>query len=417
MKKIPSIVRTGTFLVLACALAVPSVVFGQTFGPPAGYENMMPPGGIPGGNGGQYGIPSGIPNGMPYSMPEGDDSKNVGPNGMQFGPPAGMQNGMPNGFSGGKGGGNGMADKGFKMLKKGVANMKKATSQMDKTIEKLTKAGYSAPAGVADSLAKAKAAIALIESSSSFTEEAMNAMEDFNDFIDVLDENMQEMNMLANFPRILKQAESQLTKLGKNLDKVKAKFVKNNIDAATAVADVQAKIDALRATLEKAKQSAVGGQAEDAFNSLQDDFFPDLEDAFQSVGMLDAINSLTKGAVRSIEKGIAQAEKMAAKVKAQGEDVSAAQDVITQSKAKLEELKALLKSKDFSPDDAVSILEDLDGLRADFETAIEEITGKPLQGASSINFSTMKAPLPPKEVRGEFPKGGDSGFQKMDYGF
>ena len=392
MKRIPSIARSGVALVLACALAVPSFVLAQTFGPPPGYENMIPP--------------NGMMNGAPYSMPEGDDSKNVGPNGMQFGPPSGMQ-----------GGGNGMAEKGLKMLKKGVANMKMATKQMDKTIEKLTKAGYSAPAGVAESLTKAKAAITTIEGASSMTEEAMSAMSDFNDFVDVLDENIQEMNMLANFPRILKQAESQLTKLGKNLDKVKAKFVKNAIDASTAVADVQAKIDALKTTLEKAKQSAVGGQAEDAFNSLQDEFFPNLEDAFQSVGMLDAINSLTKGAVRSIEKGIAQAEKVANKIKNQGKDVTEAMSIIAESKAKLEELKTLLKAKDFTPDDAVSILEDLDDLRADFETAIEDVTGKPLEGANSIKFTNMKAPLAPKEMRGEFPKGGDSGFEKMDYGF
>lgn len=394
MKRIQSVARSGAILALACALAVPSVVLAQTFGPPPGYENMMPP--------------NGMMNGAPYGMPEGDDSKNVGPNGMQFG-----QSGMP----GGKGGENSMAEKGLKMLKKGVANMKKAISQMDKTIEKLTKAGYSTPAGVAESLAKAKAAIATIEGASSMTEEAMNAMEDFNDFIDVLDENIQEMNMLANFPRILKQAESQLAKLGKNVDKVKAKLVKNNIDASTAVADVQAKIDALKATLEKAKQSAVGGKAEDAFDGLQDEFFPNLEDAFQSVGMLDAINSLTKGAVRSIEKGIAQAEKIANKVKNQGKDVSEAVSVIAESKAKLEELKTLLKSKDFTPDDAVSILEDLDDLRVNFETAIEDVTGKPLEGANSIKFTNMKAPLAPKEIRGEFPKGGDSGFEKMDYGF
>ncbi len=381
MKRIQSIARSGAILVLVCSLAVPGVVMGQTYGPPPGYENMMPPNGIP------TGIPS-------YGMPEGDDS----------------QNGIPAGASS-------MMNKGFSMLKKGAANMKKATGQMDKTIEKLTKAGYSTPAGVGESLAKAKAAIALIEASSSLTEEVMNALDDFNNFIDVLDENIQEMNMLANFPRILKQAESTLSKLGKNFDKVKAKFEKNGIDAGTAVADVQTKIDALKATLEKAKQSAVSGAAEDAFDSLQDDFFPDLEDAFQSVGMLDAINSLTKGAVRSIEKGITQAEKMANKIKGQGKDVSAAQEIITQSKAKLEELKTLLKSKDFTPDDAVSILEELDGLRLTFESAIEDITGKPLEGANSIKFTNMKAPLAPKEIRGEFPKGGDSGFEKMDYGF
>ncbi|MCX6733895.1 MAG: hypothetical protein NTX63_03710 [Candidatus Peregrinibacteria bacterium] len=403
MKRIQSVARSGAILALACALAVPSIVLAQTFGPPPGYENMMPP--------------NGMPTGAPYSMPEGDDSKNVGPNGMQFGQsgvPNGQQNGAPSGM---QGAGKGMAEKGLKMLKKGVSNMKKATGQMDKTIEKLTKAGYSAPAEVVDSLAKAKAAIATIEGTSTMTEEAMNAMSDFNDFIDVLDANIQELNMLANFPRILKQAESNLTKLGKNFDSVKAKLVKNGVDAGTSIAEVQTKIDALKATLEKAKQSAVSGKAEDAFTSLQDDFFPNLEDAFQSAGMLDAINSLTKGAVRSIEKGIAQAQKTADKVKNQGKDVSEAMGIIADSKTKLEELKTLLKSKDFTPDDAVSILEDLDGLRADFETSIEDVTGKPLEGNSSIKFTNMKAPLAPKEIRGEFPQGGDSGFQKMNYGF
>ena len=350
---------------LMCVLIVPSVVLAQTYGPPAGYESMM------------------------QDM-------------SQFEPPAGMQ---------------GMMEKGFAMLKKSVASMKKATAAMDKAIEKLTKAGYTTPAGVAESLATAKTAIATIEAATEFSDEVTDALGDFNDFVDVLDGNIESMNMLANFPRILKQADSAITKLGKNFDKVKAKFEKNNVDAADALDNTKAKVDALKATLDAAKQSAKDGKGEEAFDALENDFFPGLEDAFQSVGMLDAVNSLTKGAVRAIEKGIAQAEKMTNKVKGQGKDVSTAQNIITQSKAKLEELKAVIKLKDFNPDDAVSMVEELDDYRREFESTMEDVTGKPLQGSSSISFSSMKAPKIPKEIRDGFPKEGDSGFEKIDMGF
>ncbi|MBI5753947.1 hypothetical protein HZA40_02275 [Candidatus Peregrinibacteria bacterium] len=361
---------------------IPNLASAQVYGLPAGYENMMPPDGS-------------IPAGYENMIPSGTDT--------QFGPPAGVS---------------GMMEKGFKMLKKSVKNMHKATDQMDKTITKLAKTGYDAPVGVVDALAKAKAAIAIIEAATEFSDEVTNALDDFNSFIDSLDANIEAMNMLANFPRILKQADSNLAKLEKNFDKVKGKLQKNGVDVGDAVTNTQAKIDALKATLDKAKQSATTGKAEEAFDSLENDFFPNLEDSFQSVGMLDAVNSLTKGAVRAIEKGIAQAEKMVNKVEKQSKDVVSPRDIITKSKAKLDELKSLLKSKDFNPDDAVSLLEELDGYRMDFETAMEDITGKPLTGSSSISFSNVKAPQIPKEIRNGFPKGGgDSGFEKIDIGF
>lgn len=308
--------------------------------------------------------------------------------------------------------------KGLKQLQKRTRSMQKPVKHLERIIEKLQNAGYTIPQAVLDSLAKAKAAIAAIENAADF-DAADAAMEDFNDFIDVLDENLEALQMLSNFPRILKQAERQLGKLLNQFEKVKSRLAETGADLSKSIAEVQVKVDALRTVLDAAKALAQAGKAEDAFTKLEDEFFQNLEDAFQSVGMLQAVSNLAKGAVKGIEKGILKAERIVERLKKDGLDTTALTNIINQSKAKLQELRNLLTSANFNPDNAVDIIEALEDLRMQFEEGVEDLTGKNLHGPQGVNFFMSPPPMP-KELKMGPPSMGEpgaSGFGKFEFKF
>lgn len=353
-------------------------------------------------------------------MPQGTQQPQI-PQGMQQGP-----QGMPNGFGPPAGiedmqkKGEGMMQKGFNQLKRSTGNMKKGIAQMEKAIANVQKAGYGVDPTVTNSVTKAKAAVATIENGTSMTEEVQNALDAFNDFIDVLNDNIESMNMLANFPRILKQADREIKNVEKAYAKSKSALSKTDFDLTEAYKTVDDKVAALHAAYDKANDFAKNGKGEDAFATLENDFFESVGETRQSIGMLDAVRNLSRS-VKSVEKGIASAEKIIQKAGTKGLDTTGLKDVVAQSKAKLAELKTALKQKNFEPDDAVGILEDLNDLRAEFENTLDELTGGDSSqedsdkggknGGENNNGFNRNSFAPLNFFGGQMPKGPDAMFK------
>lgn len=384
--------KLGTALIVGL-LIVPTAAMAQ-FGPPAGFENMSgpPPGfdmsNIPSGFGGRQGPPANVEE----LQRQGQDAEARGKE---------------------------MANKGLERMKKGAKGMQKAVDQMNKVIKKIKDAGYGIPAGVEDSLAKAVAAIATINAATEFTDDVQTALDDFNSFVDVLDENMESMQMLGAFPKIKKQADREVANTQKAFDKVKSKLANVGFDLTQEFADVQAQVDALKANYDKAIASAQAGNIQDAFDTLENDFFPAISDVRQSIGMLDAVKNLTRAA-KQVDSGIKSAEKVAANLAKKGIDTSALQDIIAKSKTEADAFKASLKVKPFDPTDAVDHLDTLNGLREDFENEVQDQVGNDSKLGAQIkpvNFFGAQMSQMPKELQNGFGQQGQKGDNGNAYGF
>lgn len=382
--------------VLTLALGLPTMA---QYGPPAGYEGMAgPPAGFDVGD-----IPGGIPDDF--------DMSSI-PGGTDMGPPANI-GGVQGQGRGGNGGGRGEEAKkrGLQQMRRGAKGMLQGVTQMEKAIAGSEKAGYPVAQDIKDSTAKAKAAAATIQTTNDM-EEALAAIEDFNAFVEVLDANIEALNMLANFPKILKQATRTLEQLQKNFDKMKAKVARTEMDLSENVNGIQAKIDALRAVYVQAQDLAKAGDAAGAFDKLENEYFEPMQDAYQSVGMLQAALNIST-AVKNVDKGIKNAEKVITKMKKKKFDTTELQTIVNQAKEKATELKALVKVKDFDPDAAVAVLEELDGLQSDFMDKVDEITDGETEGLGNVTFFNTNAPAMPKE----FTAGPPQGMEKMEFGF
>lgn len=381
--------RLITALVVAF-LAVPAAALaqdGEGFGPPAGFEGMS---GASAGFGANFSEKSG----------EGENGAEMERRGQEA-----------------EARGKEMANKGLERMKKGTKSMRKAIGQMNKVVAQVKKAGYSVPEEVAASLAKAVAAVELINSASEFTDEVQTAMEDFNEFVDVLDDKMQGLQVLARFPKILEKATREITNASKLFERTKAKLEKVEMDLTDSFAKVQASIDALRTIYDKAVTAATASDADDAFAILEDEFFPSVNDVRESIGVLNALRNIAR-TIKSVEKGIKNMEKITAKVQKKGADVSAPQAVIDASRAELENLKASLKSPDFDPTGAVDYLDTLSDLRDQFEETLNEIIedNEINVKVNSVKFFGGKEVKPPKEMKDGFGgKGNGNTVKKLDF--
>lgn len=366
------------FAVVAIALlAVSFSLFAQFSGPPTAeqLQQLMQ----------QMGAPEGM-------TPDGTI-----PNGTNFGPPANVLE---------------MQNKGLKQLQRSAKNMLKAIAQMEKAIAGATKAGFPPAQDIIDATAKGKAAVQIIQDATEFSDDVQDAIDQFNDFADVMDANIEPLNMLANFPRIQRQAVREMANLDKAFEKVKVKVASAEMDLSYILADIQGKIGNIKAVYDNALAYAKAGQAAEAFDMLENDFFPTIGDTRQAIGMLDALKNISRAA-KSVDKGIKGAEKIVAKLQKKKLDVSSLNTIIADSKSKLDELRAALKSSDFDPTTAVDYLENLNELRDQFESAVDTVVGDTNVGTlPQVDFFGATMPKVPN-----FNVGGGAGVEKIDLGF
>jgi hypothetical protein len=353
--------KVGVAIALVAFLGLPLFAQAQ-YGPPSGYEGMTPPAGYEG-----------------MTPPSG-----------QMGPPADLQEKM---------------NKGLARLKKSAASMRRAIKTMEKAVAGAVGVGYTVPAEITNSLAKANAAVATIEAATSIEDDAVSqAIEDFDDFTVVLDANVENLMLMTKFPKILKQADTQYNKLVKFFETTKARLVGLEADTTGAIAEVQKKVEAQKAFYDQAAALAKAGKMEDAFTMLEENFFPGLETTSQSIGVLNALKAITKTA-SGVARGIKTAQKIIARLDQAGLEVIDLNKIVADSNAKLAELKALLKTPGYDLEVAMAMLEALDQLREDFDNKVDEL----IEGADgnignlpTVKMFTGTKIMVPASLKGDF---------------
>lgn len=369
-------------------VALPLGSFAQFSGPPTAeqIQQLME----------QLGAPAG-------TLPDGAAGMGMGNTGNSFGPPAGVEEMEKKGLE--------MQKQGLSRLQRGAKSMQKAVVQMEKAVNGAAKAGYPASAEVVASLAKGKAALAIISGATDFTDDVTTAIDDFNDFVDVLDANIETLNMLANFPKITKQADREMANLTKAFEKVKIKMEKAEFDLTEIFARIQANVDSIKSAYDQSIAAAKAGNPQEAFRLLEEDFFPNIGDTRQSIGMLDAVKNISR-AVKSVDTGIKTAEKIIVKLDKKGIDTTKLKEIVASSKTELENLKAKLKSVDFDSTDAVDYLDNLNALREQFEEVMDSAIGDENVGnIKPLNFFGGSMPAMPK-----LPKGNGMGnIERLDF--
>lgn len=363
--------KVGVAIALVAFLGLPLFAQAQ-YGPPVGFEGMTPPPGFD---------MSQIPAGMaaPSGMPSAD----------RMGPPADVQEKMKAGLA---------------RLQRSANSMERAVKTMDKAIAGAVKVGYVVPADITKSVESARAAIATIRAATEFNDAVEKAIDDFDSFTEVLDANVENLMLMPRFPKVLKAAETQYNKLVKFFETTKARLVGLEADTADAVAEVQKKVEAQKAFYDQAAALAKQGKMEEAFAMLEENFFPGLETTSQSIGVLNALKAITKTA-NGVTRGIATAERIIAKLGKLGLEVKELNEIVSNSKAKLAELKALLRVPGYDLEAAMAILESIDQLREDFDNRVDGVVGdRDVGNLPTVKMFTGTLISMPMDMRGGFEK-------------
>lgn len=293
-------------------------------------------------------------------------------------------------------------------VKRNIKGMGQGLKMFESQLKKLQKQKITLPADLTEKVTKARAVIDAIKNAKTWEEVESAGIEDLQDTFQDLDEGRQQLEMLARWPQTLKQIDKELSNLNKELKRDKTivdKLAKKGIDLSSnysLFAEVIAKLKAVRDDA-VAKMSA--GQSQEAFDAIENDFFGQMDDVWENSRIIQTMNNLGRFN-QDFKRGITDMNRTVAKLKKNRIDTAELAELVSQIKAKGEGVLALLKEKPVDQEAISTELQDLEGLRMDFENKVQELAGegedmpwergpqqfKSIQVAPALNQYTSRKP-------------------------
>jgi len=263
-------------------------------------------------------------------------------------------------------------------MKRGMKGMESGLKMFESQIAKLAKQKIVIPAETTENLNKVKAIILAVKNAKTMDEMEAAGAEDLQTAMQNLDESRGQLEMLARWPQTLKQLNSELTRLTAELKKAKViveRLKKQEIDLSDTYAQFEAAAAKLKTVKEEAEKNIKTGGSAEVFDTIQADFFGQMEDAMQYQRVIMIMSNL--GRFNSdFKKGIAQAQNQIRKLKAKKLDTGEAEVILNDLNNKGKEILVMLKAKPIVENDIILALEEMEGLGREFSDKISELTGE-----------------------------------------
>lgn len=262
-------------------------------------------------------------------------------------------------------------------MKRGVKSMESGIKMFESQVAKMIKQKIVVPTEVTNNLNKVKAIISAVKNAKTMDEMDAAGAEDLQEAMQNLDESRGQLEMLARWPQTLKQMNSELARLDKELKKAKAiveKLKKQEIDLSDTYAQFEAAVAKMKTVKAEAEKNVKAGGSSDTFDTIQVDFFGQMEDTMQYQRVIMTMSNLG-GFTSSFKKSITQAQSQIRKLKSKKLDFKAAEVILNDINNKGKDILVMLKAKPINEDDIIFALEDMDVLNQSFNDEISALTG------------------------------------------
>lgn len=265
----------------------------------------------------------------------------------------------------------------LKDMKRGAKEMGRGLLMFEKQVAKLKKQKISLPSGLEENITKIKDGLASLNSATD-PETAQNLMQDIPELMQGLDEYRQQMEMLSRWPQMIKQVDRELTRVKRELTRSKSivdKLRKKDIDLTSIYQSFSEAVIKLKSVRDDAVGKVAAGNAEEAFEVLENEFFGQMEDVWEQQRVISMMSNLGKF-TSEFNKGLKQVKNEIAQLKKKKLDTSELEGIQTQMIEKGQEVKELLKTTPIDEDAIMDVLQELENYKQEFENRGDELTGE-----------------------------------------
>lgn len=261
--------------------------------------------------------------------------------------------------------------------KQSARSLTQVVKMYEKQLAKLVKQNITAPNSITEAIAKAKQFLDGINNATTAEAVAELDFDEFQTIMQDLEEGRRDLEMLSRWPKTLKQIDQQLKRMNSELKKSKtlvdrlAKKDINLADTYTKYAEAVAKLQSVR---NEAAAKVQAGNAVEAFDLLENDFFGNMEDGMQHQRVIQMMSNLSRFTTE-YKRGMADLDKKIKQLDRKKVNVTDLKELQAEAKTKGEEILSLIKTKDFDPDEIMGLMEEMEGFRSQFNEKMEDKSG------------------------------------------
>ncbi len=262
-------------------------------------------------------------------------------------------------------------------MKRAVKGMETGLKFFERQVAALSKKGVTVPADIAEHIAKLKSVIDKVKNATSF-EDVQDDLESMQGLMETFDQDRQQLEMLARWPQTLKQINSELTKLTRELVRSKVivdRLAKKGLDIQDLYASFTDAVNKLKIIRDEAVAKMAAGDSDGAFSALEDDFFGQLDDVWQHQRIITMMSNLGRFG-SEFKQSMARANATIKNLKRKKLDTSELEALVAQTNNKGQEIINLLKAEDIDEDALTAVLDELENLKQEFEAKLDELTGQ-----------------------------------------
>ncbi len=261
-------------------------------------------------------------------------------------------------------------------MKKEMGGLEKNIANFQKQLDKLARQGISAPSNVSDNLAQIKTILDAIKNAQSMDDAQSAGMENMGELMSNLNDSRQQLEMLSRWPQTSKQIDKQLKTFDRSLSKDRNlvdKLAKQGVDISDTYQKLADGLAQMKAVRDQAADKIKSGDADGAYDLLQNDLFDKTDDLREQQSIFDTLSNL--GRFNSdFKRETSNSKRTLARLSKDGQDISDLNNQLAEINQKGEELSAALKVKPIDIESVSNQLEELSGLRQDFQNAIQELS-------------------------------------------
>lgn len=264
-------------------------------------------------------------------------------------------------------------DNRFKEMKRGMQGFDSMIKMADSQVVRLQKKKIEIPEELTSAITQAKELSIKIKNAKT-PEEVEDLGIEIEDSVSVVQDWMPKLPMLAEFPRIVKQADKEIVKLNKAYTADTKKIKSKKIDLSNELSSFRKEIDNQQDILKEIK-ALVKTDLEEAISRMQDDFFANLDDVWMNEKIIQiALNY--KKSVTMLSTEINQAQKTIIQLKAQKNDTEELEQNLADVMKQFKEMKVVYNTKPLDTDKLFDAISDIMDSVQELRNQIQELTGK-----------------------------------------
>ncbi|MBI2099253.1 hypothetical protein HYT45_02430 [Candidatus Uhrbacteria bacterium] len=310
------------------------------------------------------------------------------PGGGQYGPPGGGQYGPPEGGQFGQPGGEGQYGsspeefekqqkeqeaRAVKDAKRQFTMFLRDLKRFKTEINRVRAKKIAIPQEVEDAVKTIESSKEKIASISTI-EELMELGDTLQEAAQVLNDRIPDLLKLAEYPRIRKQAQSQVNRMESQLRRMQNRAKAAKVDVAELASEMSQLIDEVKSALSQADAARDAGDADTAFEALEGGVFERIDEVQERLMAFEMVVRAPQEITR-VSRELKQMDALVRRLERQKKDVTAIKEILSQMKAKFTELKTLIATKPLPIEELIAGVEEFEDLRDQFQDEANKLQG------------------------------------------